>query len=165
MELTQQQLKELLHYDSQTGVFRWRVSTTHNVKPWSVAGCVSRGYVLIRVNKKLYFSHRLAWLYMTGKWPTNKIDHIDGVPSNNALINLREATQKQNMENVALSKANTSGFRGVSWDKSRGKWQSKLRHHGKTIHLGRFETVDEATKVVIAKRAELFTHDTGRDQK
>lgn len=165
MELTQEQLKELLHYDPETGIFRWRKSTTNRVNPWSVAGCLSRGYLLIRINNHLYASHRLAWLYSTGKWPLQKIDHFNGCRSDNSLKNLRPATSKQNAENQPLNTANKSGFRGVCWYKALGKWKASVQHNKKSIHVGYFDDVKEAAKAADEKRAELFTHDTGRDKR
>jgi hypothetical protein len=163
--LTQEQLKEILHYDPETGIFRWRVSTAHRVKPWDVAGTkTDTGYILIGHKNISLKAHRLAWLYMTGEWPKHQIDHKDGSPSNNSWQNLRQATHKQNLENQPLRQDNTSGFRGVSWDKKKKKWEANLGHYRKKIFIGYFDTAEEAAQAAAAKRAELFTHDTGRDQ-
>jgi hypothetical protein len=116
------------------------------------------------INDKSHQAHRLAWIYMTGHSPKNQIDHIDGVRFNNAWVNLREATNKQNQENRALSLTNVSGYRGVCWKKSLQKWSARVGHHGKRLHIGYFDTPEEAGKAAAAKRAELFTHYTGRDQ-
>lgn len=162
---TQAEIKELLHYDPETGVFRWRYSVAIRVKPWDVAGTEnSLGYVRIKICQKLYLAHRLAWVYMTGESPKDQIDHIDGVRSNNAWVNLREATRKQNMENTSLRKNNASGFRGAHWHKRDKKWFAQVRHNKKAIFLGYFATAEEAAQVAAAKRAELFTHDMGRDK-
>jgi hypothetical protein len=162
--ITQAELKELLHYDPETGIFRWRVSTAPRVKPWDVAGSPSHGYILIMAKGVRSPAHRIAWFYMTGEWPKHQIDHIDGVRSNNVWSNLRSATLKQNLENLSLAKNNTSGFRGVSWDKKEKKWRAYITHNKKRIHLGYFNTAEEAAQVAAVKRGELFTHDTGRDQ-
>jgi hypothetical protein len=165
MELTQEQLKEILHYDPETGIFRWRKSVASCVKPWDVAGTKGdKGYIKIHINKKLYRAHRLAWIYMIGEWPKYEIDHEDRVRSNNSWSNLRDATHKQNMENTSIAKNNTSGFRGVSWDKRKQKWNAYTKHNKKRIHIGYFDAVEDAGAAAAAKRAELFTHDTGRDQ-
>lgn len=160
---TQAEIKQALYYDQITGVFRWRVLPSNRVKLWSVAGGKSGDYILIGIKKGRYGAHRLAWLYMTGEWPENQIDHIDGNGLNNSFGNLRKATIKQNQENLALKKNNTSGFRGVSWIKNRKKWRAGIEHNGKSIYLGYFDTAQEAAEVASAKRAELFTHDSGRD--
>lgn len=159
---TQAQIKEILHYDPETGIFRWRYSVARMIKPWSVAGTSLNGYRKISINNRLYYVHRLAWIYMTGKWPKDQIDHIDGQKFNNSWSNLREATNKQNNENQSLTKNNTSGFRGVSWYKKINKWSAKITHHGKSIYIGLFVTAEDAGKAAADKRAELFTHDKNR---
>jgi hypothetical protein len=165
MELTQDQLKELLHYDPETGIFRWRFGNGRNVKPWDIAGGDNGlGYIKIRVLKTRISAHRLAWLYITGKLPKHEVDHKDGIRSNNAWGNLREATRKQNMENRYLNKNNTSGFTGVTWNAKQQRWAASIGHNKKLIHLGSFKTAEEAAKVAADKRSELHTHYTGRDQ-
>jgi hypothetical protein len=164
--ITQAELKEILHYDPETGVFRWRHARKNNqIKPWGVAGSrYSKDYSRIEINNKAYKAHRLAWLYMTGCWPENDIDHIDGDILNNSWSNLRPATKKQNAENRKLPSNNTSGFKGVGWNSHSQKWYAQINHNNKKIHLGRFADAEEAAKVIASKRAELYTHYTGRDQ-
>lgn len=159
---TQAQIKDQLHYDPQTGIFRWRFTKSKKTKPWDIAGCQKKGYFYIGIRKGQYASHRLAWVYMTGEWPKHEVDHIDGVKSNNAWSNLREATHKQNLENLALAKNNTSGFRGVTWFKQTQKWRAMIMHNLKGIHVGYFDTAEEAGQAAAAKRAELFTHNVIR---
>lgn len=161
---TQAEIKHLLHYDPETGVFRWRFSNSPRVKPWDVAGGLCKGYLHIGLNNGVHYAHRLAWVYMTGEWPNDQIDHIDGVRSNNAWVNLRQATNKQNMENQSLKKNNKSGFRGVSWVTRSKKWKAAVNHNKKRLFLGYFETAEDAAAVAAAKRDELFTHDAGRDR-
>ena len=160
--MNQSQLKELLWYDAQTGVFRWRFSTSQRVKPWSEAGCHLNGYKTITVKSKPIYAHRLAWLYMTGSLPINQIDHIDGNRQNNAWCNLREATPKQNAENRKLHHDNKSGYRGVSWNQKQKKWKASVTHNGVQIYLGFYKTPEEAAQVVEQKRASLYTHDVNR---
>jgi hypothetical protein len=166
MELTQQQLKEVLHYDPETGIFRWRFSVANRIKPWDVAGYnQGNGYLRVSLKSQKYYLHRLVWLYMTGNWPIDEIDHIDGVRSNNAFLNLREVTSKQNKENQSLAKNSTSGYRGVCWLKRDKRWLAHIERNGKKIYAEYFLVKEDAIQAVIAKRAELFTHDHGRDQK
>jgi hypothetical protein len=165
MEITQAELKEILHYDLETGVFRWRFASSNRVKPWSVAGTKGdTGYIKIHINKKLYRAHRLAWLYVKGEFPKEQIDHINGNRTDNFWQNLRETSSKQNQENLPLSKNNTSGYRGVAWSKTSKKWLAHVRHNSKKIHIGLYKTAEEAAIAAATKRAELFTHDYGRDQ-
>jgi hypothetical protein len=163
--ITQEYVKKRLYYNPESGVFRWRFAGTNGVKPWDVAGCKDKkGYMRTAIKAKVVKLHRLAWLYMTGVWPEKQIDHIDGVKHNNSWANLREATGKQNSENTKLRVDNASGYRGVSWKPHMQKWCARITSQGKTFQLGYFKTAEEAAKVAAAKRAELFTHDTGRDQ-
>jgi hypothetical protein len=164
--ITQKELKERLHYDPATGIFTCVYLVKNNKrKIGDVVGSIdAKGYLVTSVKGKLYKCHRLAWLYINGTFPLAHIDHIDGNPLNNAWVNLRKATSKQNQENVKLRKDNTSGFRGVIWHKATKKWCATLRHNKKTVWLGLYKTPDEAAIVVQSKRAELFTHDHGRDR-
>lgn len=157
-------LKDRLHYDPHTGIFRWRFSAARRIKPWDIAGCHDgKKYIVIKFFGRLHGAHRLAWLYMTGEWPKNEVDHIDGIPDNNSFANLREATHKQNLENVKLSARNTSGYRGVTWCKYNKKWAAQVKHNGKKLKLGYFKDIEKAAEVAAAKRKELYTHDIGRD--
>lgn len=98
--LTQERLKEVLEYDPASGNWRWKVRTSWRVETEGRAGTInSHGYVAIKVDRKLYRAHRLAWLYMTGQWP-NEIDHKDRNKANCAWANLRSVTHAENMMNV-----------------------------------------------------------------
>lgn len=157
--LTAERLREILHYDPETGVFTWAVRIARCVQQGWVAGGVSNfGYRIIRVDKITYVGHRLAWLYMTGEWPTDEIDHRNGIRDDNRWVNLREATAKQNRENRNKAPSNTSGVRGVTWDKARGKWHPLIKHHGKMIHLGRFDSFDDAVAARKNAEQQYFTH-------
>ena len=165
MEITQAELKEILHYDPETGIFRWRYSVARKVKPWDVAGTTTFAkYCHIKINGKNCKAHRVAWLYMTCEWPVEQIDHKDGVKSNNSWKNLRLATNKQNMENQSLRKNNTSGCGGVTWRPDAKKWRARIGHGYNRIHVGYFETFEQASSAIVAKKAEIYTHYTGRDQ-
>ena len=160
--MNQQELKTLLHYDPPTGVFRWRHTPKRGMQPWDKAGAPNKGYLSIRIGGKGYLAHRLAWMYVTGEFPTLQIDHIDGEKTNNAWNNLRLATNKQNAENTKLSSKNTSGYRGVTFRKEYGKYEANVKHNQKRFYLGSFATAEEAAEAARNKRAELFSHDYGR---
>jgi hypothetical protein len=141
--LTQSRLKELLDYNPKTGVFIWRVDRGSKYKAGDVAGSVKpRGVSHIGVDGRPHFAHVLAWLYMAGKYPEGLIDHEDGNPSNNRWKNLREATHAQNGANVGLRKDNTSGFKGVRF--RYGKWRASIKTQDRRLHLGTFDTAEEA---------------------
>jgi len=142
--ITQQELKELLSYNSKTGIFTWLVSLSNRVKIGGVAGSPdSNGYSVIKVRGRRYYAHRLAWLYMTGARPKS-IDHINHDRADNRIINLREATQQENMRNSTLRKDNTSGVCGVYQRKDMNKWQALIVAEGKILHLGYFTDKFEA---------------------
>ena len=159
-ELTAEYLRSILHYDPETGIFTWKVSTSRRVKVGDVAGCSNGdGYLRLWLQSRLYLAHRLAWLYMNGEWPKDQLDHINRNRSDNRISNLREVTNKQNGQNKSKSSNNTSGHAGVSWHKHGSKWQAHIKHNQKLIHLGCFNTIEEALSA--RKAAEkLYWADT-----
>lgn len=127
--LTQERLKELLTYDPDAGEFRWVFNVSSTGRAGNVAGSRSKvGYVLIRLDKRLYLAHRLAALYMEGEFPPKLIDHIDTDKSNNRWSNLRHATMSENMQNRLSAQKNNSvsGLLGVYWSKARKKWGAAI---------------------------------------
>jgi hypothetical protein len=157
--LTYQYLKEILFYEPETGLFFWKIRKAYNIKAGSVAGTLHKsGYIYISVDNKCQKAHRLAWFYMTGEMPTQYIDHINRIANDNRFANLRLASPKQNCENCKMYKSNASGFRGVSFHKASNKWRATLSHNKKQIHLGIFDTAEEASFAAETKRNELFTH-------
>ena len=100
--ITQEYLKSILSYDPETGLFTWLVQKGARALVGSIAGTIrNNGYLKINIDKQLYYAHRLAHLYMTGEWPKNHIDHINGIKNDNHWCNLREATYSQNNKNRA----------------------------------------------------------------
>jgi hypothetical protein len=145
------ELRRLLSYDPETGVFTWRVTEKrgHNgngfsIKSGTVAGSTSQSYVRIGALGRNYLAHRLAFLYMTGEWPNGVVDHIDGNSQNNAWSNLRVANQSQNVANGKLAKNNKSGFKGVYRHNQTGRYVALIHANGKKHHLGCFATPEEA---------------------
>lgn len=155
-ELTRARLKELLHYDPETGHFMRRV-TVSNAVAGSRAGAIgNRGYVRIRIDDKEHLAHRLAFLYMTGEWPPKDVDHINRDRADNRWENLRHATRQENLRNVGLHRSNTSGHRGVTWNKRRGKWQAFGKRGGRYIFLGCFDVLEEAAATARKWREDNF---------
>jgi hypothetical protein len=135
--LTHKRLLELLHFNPETGVFTWKITHRGRVKAGSIAGGPHSGGCLeIRIGGGRYRAHRLAWFYVHKRWPKREIDHIDLDPTNNVLNNLREATHQQNMCNVGLLSTNKTGFRGVSYCKSKGKFVAQIEVKGEHKFLG-----------------------------
>lgn len=151
--MTAERLRELLHYDPETGVFTWRVYRGV-VWPGCVAGCSSaiKGrYRMIGVDQERLLAHRLAFLWMTGEWPLHKVDHVNGNGQDNRWANLRQATDRDNTRNRHSHPLNTSGYIGVTRDnqtRSRKKWRASIRNNaGKYQNLGRYMTAREAATV------------------
>lgn len=145
--LTADRLRELLQYDPATGHFRWRVQRNSfggKTKIGATAGQLNQGRIQIGLDGKRYLAHRLAWLYMTGAWPTLQIDHRDCDPLNNRWANLREATQSQN--NANRRPRGKLGFKGVSRNGNHGYF-ARIRVNGEEIYLGNFRTAVEAARV------------------
>lgn len=115
--LTQARLKEVLHYDQDTGLFTWKVRTSNRIRVGEVAGAFSEklGYILIGIDGTRHYAHRLAWLYVYGQFPEKMIDHEDTDGRNNRISNLRVATRTQNLSNHDKNSNNTSGIKGISW--------------------------------------------------
>jgi hypothetical protein len=145
-KLDQDTLKYLLEYFPDSGVFVW----CHGGGPryrGKIAGSVSkRGYEVIRVLGKIYYAHRLAWLYVYGEWPDGIIDHIDRDPLNNRIQNLRVATAAENTMNSKLRSTNKSGVRGVYYEKQTRKWRAAIKISGQSIKLGRYEELEDAAE-------------------
>jgi len=139
-------IRSILGYDKDTGVFVWLVSKG-KCKAGSVAGTSNTtGHVQISVDGKKYLAHRLAWLCVTGEWPTQEIDHINGVRSDNRFANLRQASRSQNAQNARLRRDNTSGRKGVTWCKNNLKWKAEIAVNFKRIRLGYFNSLDAASE-------------------
>jgi HNH endonuclease len=146
--ITVERLKERVSYDLDTGVFVWIETLGGKCRKGWPAGRLgtgkASGYVRITIDGREYKVHRLAWLWMTGEWPIEQIDHRNGNPSDNRWVNLRLATQSQNKANSGAYRNSKSGVKGVSWNKLARKWNSAIQVDGKQIHLGRFEKIEDA---------------------
>ena len=142
--LTQERLKELLHYNPDTGVFIWRISR-RGVKQGKIAGSISSdGYLFIGIDCRLYRAHRLAWLYITGEFPRHQIDHINHDRDDNRICNLRDVSMGENSRNRRKDPRNTSGHTGVYWLKAKKKWQASIKNRGKHYHFGWFCDIEDA---------------------
>lgn len=154
MQMTADELRQILNYCPDTGVFTWRVRPSKSMREGTPAGCREKriGYCTIGYKGSVYKSHRLAWLYMTGEWPNGFIDHINGVKHDNRFANLRVVNETGNAQNIRKpNKRNKSGFMGVIFFQR--KWRANITHKGKTHWLGDFETPEEAHEAYItAKR-------------
>lgn len=158
--LTQKELKEILSYDPETGLFTRKVTTSNSAIRGSIAGYNSLGssgnrYCEILYNGTRYKAHNLAWLYMVGTFPKREIDHINRVKYDNRWANLREATRSQNTANSTNSR-NKSGYKGVSLETKTGKFKAEICCSYKKYTLGRFNTAEDAARAYDVKAKELF---------
>lgn len=145
-ELTQSNLKELMEYNPETGIFIRLLSTGARSQEGDVAGYQHKasGYRIIGVNGKPYKAHRLAFLFMRGHFPRQFLDHIDGIRDNNSWANLREASSTENNRNMKLRSTNSSGTSGVYFNKYARKWHATISHESKSVHLGYFANLEDA---------------------
>ena len=164
--LTAEYVRSILDYDPATGVFVWRYRTQMRIQ-WNAryagreAGYVRRAsngkqYRLIGIDGVQYYAHRLAWLYETGEWPDDEIDHRDGDGLHNWFDNLREATRKMNSANSRKPRTAKSRLKGVTWSSAHGRFKAQITVDQKGIHLGYFDSEEEAHAAYVAAAREHF---------
>ena len=141
MHLTQELVRSLLRYEPETGRFFWLKTGVGRVR--YEAGNFSRGYVRIGIHGKVYYAHRLAFLYMTGRMP-DVVDHKDGDPSNCRWDNLRESTHADNGKNTT--------HRGYHKASRSNKFAAQMTTNYRTVHLGTFETPEEARSAYLSAK-------------
>jgi len=156
--ITQNRLKDLLTYDPDTGVFI-RNAKFRNLPKGGAVGCVGAGgYMQCSLDGRMYKMHRLAWLYIYGRWPNDQIDHINHNVTDNRIRNLREVSCAENHQNRARRTKNSSGYLGVGWHKRDKRWQAHIEVNGKRHHLGYYSDLDAAMSA--RKIAEITHHPT-----
>lgn len=139
-------LRERFEYDPESGVLKYK-------KTGKEAGTLNEGYKVVSIKDKMYKVHRLIWLLYYNIDPgSTLIDHVDGDPTNNKISNLRLATQKQNCHNRKVRQ--TSMFKGVQVEK--GKYRARICVNNTLLHLGFFNTAEEAHAAYMSKARELF---------
>lgn len=142
-----ERVRELFRYDPETGHFYRLVATARATKVGEIAGRIKRGFcVNIRIDGRMYKAHRLAWLYMTGAWPADEVDHKNNEPSDNCWENLRAATHQQNMGNIraSLKKEDSDLPRGVYRHRDGVRFQAQIQIDGRKKYLGLFDTPELA---------------------
>ena len=148
MMITHGVLRDRFTYNESDGFFYFNKNIS-NKKSGDIAGSLMpSGYRVIRVFGRRYYAHRLAWLYVYGKWPDNQIDHINGNKDDNRITNLRNASSCQNNQNSRINKSNSSGFKGVSWNKKSKKWRAYCGAFGRQVHIGLFDDINDAAAAV-----------------
>ena len=154
---SQNRLNDLLSYDPHTGKLHWRsrrLSAFPNAracKTWNTryagkeafTATTAKGYHVGSIDGKLYRASRIIFKMVTGI-DADQVDHEDGNNQNNRFKNLRDVTGQQNQMNMKRASNNTSGTTGVCWSSSKKKWEAKIKVNQKTIHLGRFDDLQDA---------------------
>lgn len=156
MAITAERLRDLLDYDVETGIFTWRSSG----KRAGCKGLRNNGkyqYWVIRADRVLYSAHRLAWLYVTGEWPREIVDHINGDPEDNRFCNLRLADKSRNNSNSKVRADNKSGLKGVQRQRNKaGTYMARITVNGKSRYIGTFPTKEEAHAAYAAEARKHF---------
>ena len=171
-DLTQGFVKECFDYDQITGIFTWRERPTSHFTSDSYAArmnkrCAGRivgararqkGYPTVNIRGKCYRLHRLAFLWMNGRWPDGDVDHINHDREDNRWSNLREVSRRENCRNRSADGRSTSGLTGVSWFKRDKKWRAQLSRGGKNTHIGYYDTPEDAHAAYRAACANAGYH-------
>lgn len=156
---TLDRLKQLLHYEPETGIFTWRVTRKGPVIAGRVAGSARKdgGRRFIGIDRRRYRASHLAWFYMHGCWPEKLIDHRNTNAADDSFKNLRAADHTLNAENKRQAQSNnrSTGMLGVSWHKECRKFAAYISTRGKRTYLGLFETAEAASAAYVAAKREL----------
>lgn len=151
--ITAERLRALVNYDRETGAFTAR-GTRGRCDRWKdgreLGWIMANGYRSLHVMGEQHLAHRLAWLYVHGRWPDRNIDHVNMDRLDNRIANLRECDQSQNMANVGPKVTNTSGFKGVTKHFVPGKWKAQIMRNRKQLHLGIFQSREAAAEAYAA---------------
>lgn len=157
--LTRERLREVLDYDPETGVFRWKRRMSSRAPAGGVAGSPhpKERYIIIGIDGRLYRAHRLAWLWCFGVWPSDEVDHWDVDRQNNRIANLRDCTVRINRQNLRRGHVDGSGggLLGVSWRAHAKKWVATIYVDGRSRHLGYRDTPEEAHSLYVEAKRQL----------
>ena len=147
------ELEKYIDYDPETGKLTRKISGGNRKAGQETTSLKNCGHGLTMVNKKRYASHRLAWRLYYGSWPSKNIDHINGNPSDNRIVNLRDVSQRENNSN--RSKHRNGKMVGVYFSKPHQRWMSRIGIGKKTKYLGLFNTELEGHKAYIKALKDL----------
>lgn len=144
---------EYIDYNPNTGIAIWKKSPSNRVKVGDeIKSKDNAGYIQVSIKSKMYRLHRIIWFCEKGEIP-KQIDHINGIRDDNRMCNLRNVSQQENLKNQKKRCDNTSGYSGISFNKSRNKWRVRIYVDKKEKHLGYFNTIEEA--IDVRKQAEV----------
>ena len=154
--MTAEVAREILIYEPETGLFRWRVDRGNGHRANDLAGRMnSNGYWVVGFKQYPLLAHRLAWLYMTGEWPPFNVDHINGDKCDNRWANLRDGSGSINAQNVRRAQRNnrSSGLLGVT--QRQGRWEAQIKAQGAKRHLGSFGSPEDAHAAYVEAKRRL----------
>lgn len=147
-------MKEDILYDPTTGLIKYVNPLPNQPTEWFPGFLASHGYYMIQYKGKSLLVHRIAFLLMTGEWPSNVVDHIDRNKQNNCWVNLRDTDRSvNNLNKVKANKNNKSGKLGVA--KHGNGWTAQCKYKGKKKHLGLYKTIDEAEQAYLKYKEAL----------
>jgi hypothetical protein len=156
MNLSAERARELLSYDPQTGQLTWKVDRNRCLAGKPAGSLNDAGYLVVMIDGKSYRAHRVIWLVVMGEWPSGYMDHHNLARACNVLTNLRPATRAQNMANRPRLSNNTTGFKGVNYEKHVKKWRARIMVNGRSINLGCFSDPVVAHQAYAAAAAKHF---------
>lgn len=155
--MTNAELKQILEYDPDTGIFKW-IDKRFGIREDMIAGSANdRGYINISINYKRFLAHRLAWFYFYDYWPKSQIDHINGIRGDNRIINLREATARDN--NLNRGSHRNGKLTGAHYNKKDKRWASTIKIKGIRTWLGNYKTEQEAHLAYIKAHDKIKQED------
>jgi hypothetical protein len=144
-------LKELFDYSPETGELTWRRRSDPALAFWNnrfagkrAGSQMQGGHREVFINAVRHREHRVIWAWMTGKWPLGEIDHKNRIRHDNRWENLRDVSTAQNAWNKWVPEKNSSGRKGVCWERFTQKWKAEIRVDGRCYTLGRFPSVELA---------------------
>lgn len=159
--LTAERARELFEYDSYTGVMTRRVSAPRGRAGSAVGWANRRGYLTVGIAYRKYLVHRIAWLMTYGRWPSGEVDHVNGIPGDNRIANLRDVSHKTNTENRRRAQSdNSTGLLGVCWDRVNRKFRATIQTGNRYVTIGRFDTQEEAHAAYVCHKRLLHEGNT-----
>lgn len=156
-------MEDLVRYEPNTGKL-YSLVKRGKLHPGQELGSVTvNGYIQLAIQGKKYYAHRLAWFLMTKEWP-EEVDHINRNRVDNRWENLRKATRTQNAANIK-DRANSTGYRGVNYNKRDRLYYAKIKQNNKSVYLGCFKTPQEGEKAYLnaKKEKEIRTWSTSTE--
>lgn len=152
--LSRDRLLEVVSYDVGTGVMTWMAA--NKWRAGKKAGCIRKdGYIVIRIDGELMYAHRLAWLYVYGAWPSDFIDHINGITGDNRICNLRDVPVAINSQNQRRASRTNKASKLLGVQRNHGGWQAVITTAGKRRCLGTFPSPQEAHAVYLTEKRKV----------